>query len=244
VQTARNWIVAAIRFLAERLPGLFVANLPRNPQKTEAAPQNKLGYTPMEITVESIKEQIPYYLTEEMKNGIVDELKKFPDKMQYYLINKFADEILQGDGWTQLQVRNFDTGEKIGINGIIISNTCDVSPENKRDLPTNILFAPLMPLDAYEKMLEDAGISKTNIRDKIDAIRRQVVTSLFFVPSGSGLQQDHIAILDDVHTMPAAVYLDGAQKMKIFTLSQSGFWLFVLKLSIHFCRFHENVIRA
>jgi hypothetical protein len=198
----------------------------------------------MEITVESIRDQIPHYLTEEMKRGIIEELKKFPDKMQYFLLAGYDADILQGDGWTQLQLRHFETGEKIAINGIILSNTCDVASENPRDLPVNIIFAPLVALDAYIKMLEAAGIPKQNVDDKLAAIRRQRVTSLFYIPAGSGLQEDHIVLLDDVHTMPAASFEETKGRQKIFTLSQTGFWLFVLKLSIHFCRFHENVVRA
>ena len=33
------------------------------------------------------------------------------------------------------------------------------------------------------------------------------------------------------------------EKEKLYTLSQEGFWVFLIKLSIHFCRFHENVPR-
>lgn len=160
----------------------------------------------MEITVESIRGQIPHYLTEDMKRGIIEELKKFPYKMQYFLLSGYDSDILQGDGWTQLQLRNFETGEKIAINGIILSNTCDVASENTRDLPVNVIFAPLVALDAYIKMLEAAGIPKQNIDDKLAAIRRQRITSLFYIPAGSGLQEDHIVLLDDVHTMPAALF--------------------------------------
>jgi hypothetical protein len=179
-----------------------------------------------------------------MKQGIVEELKKFPDKMQYFLLSGYDADILQGDGWTQLQLLHFETGEKIAINGIIISNTCDVASENPRDLPVNVIFAPLVVLDSYVKMLEAAGVPKQNVDDKLAAIRRQRVTSLFYIPSGSGLQEDHIVLLDDIHTMPAALFQQTTERQKIFTLSQTGFWLFVLKLSIHFCRFHENVVRA
>ena len=71
------------------------------------------------------------------------------DKMQYYLLDRFQQEMLQGDGWKRLQLRNFETGEKIFINGVVLSNTCDVAPDNQRDLPVRIIFAPLIPLAVY-----------------------------------------------------------------------------------------------
>ena len=84
---------------------------------------------------------------EEAKIGIVNELKKFHiDEMQYYLLTRYQQEMLQGDGWKRLQLRNFESGEKIFVNGVILSNTCDVAPENPRELPVKIIFAPLIGL--------------------------------------------------------------------------------------------------
>src|SRR5690242_3972081 len=113
----------------------------------------------MEITSGTIRDHLPYYLTEEAKSGILKELENFHlGKMQYYLFNRYQDEMLQGDGWRRLQLRNFNTGEKIHINGMVLSNTCDVSPENRRDLPVKIIFAPLIPLEAYVETLKRAGV--------------------------------------------------------------------------------------
>ncbi len=197
----------------------------------------------MEITAAAIQDHLPYYLTQEARTGILRELRSFPDGMNYYLQPGYQDELLQGDGWRQLQLRNFLTGEKDLVHGVMLSNTCDVSPENKRDLPANIVFAPLIALATYETVLARSGVSAGSIRLKIDAVRKQRVTSMFYMPSGAGLEADHIVLLDDVHTMPASAF-KAESTAKIFTLSQAGFFLFILKLSIHFCRFHENINRS
>jgi hypothetical protein len=164
--------------------------------------------------------------------------------MQYYLLSQYQDEMLQGDGWKRLQLRNFDTGEKIFINGVVLSNTCDVAPGNKRDFPVKIIFAPLISLAAYVALVQTAEVPQASIDDKLAAITQQRVTNLFYVPAGAGLDADHIVLLDDIHNMPAAIYEAEEKRGKIFTLSQAGFYLFILKLSMHFCRFHENLARA
>ena len=97
------------------------------------------------IVLESIREHIPYYLTENEKTGLAKALKDFPNNINYYISNKYDKDILQGDGWTKLQVFSFDTGARGRILGIILSNTCDMSLENKRDIPPNIVFAPIIP---------------------------------------------------------------------------------------------------
>lgn len=52
----------------------------------------------------------------------------------------------------------------------------------------------------------------------------------------------HVALLDDLHSMPMEVYKEAAEKL--FTCSMEGLYLFVFKLSVHFCRLHENVDRS
>jgi hypothetical protein len=199
----------------------------------------------MALTDETIRTYLPYYLTTEAKRGIINELNKFHlGGMQYFLLHGFQQEMLQGDGWTRFQVRNFATGEQLPINGVVLSNTCDVAPDNQRDLPTSITFAPLVPVEAYIGLLTKAGVPKTNIDDKIAAIKRQEVTNMFYVPAGGALAAEHFVLLGDIHSMPATAYQADTSKNKIFTLSQAGFYLFILKLSMHFCRFHENVLRG
>ena len=44
--------------------------------------------------------------------------------------------------------------------------------------------------------------------------------------------------------MPVRAFIDDNAKAKRFTLSLHGFYMFVFKLSVHFCRLHENVART
>ena len=101
------------------------------------------------IVAQSLQEHIPSYLTADQKTALTKALSRFPTNAEYYLVGKFQDELLQGDGWEKLQVLRFDTGEKKSVLGIILSNTCDVAPENPRDIPLNIVFAPIIPLSSY-----------------------------------------------------------------------------------------------
>jgi hypothetical protein len=201
----------------------------------------------MEITHDSIKEQIPYYLTEAQKEGLLKALNKFIKdpirETDYYDSYGHKDELLQGDGWTKLQIRNFDTGEKGAILGIILSNTCDIAPDNKRDLPTKITFAPLIPLSAYITLLERSGIDPNKIKNKVISIKEQKITNIFYLPASSVLKEGYIVLFDEIHTMPSKVFESEEAKSKIFTLGYLGFYLFIFKLSIHFCRFNEDVVR-
>ena len=196
----------------------------------------------MVVSVESIKDQIPYYLTEDKKTALAKALADFPDRFDYF-ISRYKDEVLQGDGWSGLQVVNFENGQKRPVKGIVLSNSCDIDPTNQRDFPVNLTFAPIIKLSSYVALMEHYGMGSEKIRSKLDSIRLQKVTSCFYLPKGEGLDEDYVAMLDDVHTLPFSSFYAREPRGKLFTLSQAGFYMFLVKLSLHFCRFHEEVER-
>ncbi len=196
----------------------------------------------MQITTESIQDQIPYYLTQEAKQNLVKELNNFSDKTNYFT-NRYPQDVLQGDGWSYLPVINFESGERKSIKGILLSNSCDIDPCNKRELPTKITFAPIIRLNQYEKLLITKIAEPERVSAKISSIRAQHITNLFYLPKGGALDDEYIALLSELHTIPYKIFIEQKCQKKLFTLSQIGFYLFLFKLSVHFCRFHENIDR-
>ncbi|WP_314187007.1 hypothetical protein [Aggregatibacter kilianii] len=196
--------------------------------------------------LDNIVEHIPFYLTQDKdaKEGFVKNLEKFPNNINYYT-SYYPNDELQGDGWEGLDIVDVVTSRKRSVKGIILSNSCDISTENKRELPPNILFAPIVELEVYRNRLIKAGIAENQINSKIEAIKKQKVTSLFYLPT-MGNFPESIVIFDDVRSLPMH-YFQGKKSSqiikKVFTLSQFGFYLFLFKISIHFCRFHEKVLR-
>ena len=197
----------------------------------------------MVINSETIESQIPYYLTREQKEGLVKALGDFRVNPANYYINRFPDEMLQGDGWRGLEIIRFDDGKRDYIKGIVLSNSCDIAPENKRDLPAKIVFAPIIKLSNYAGLLRGTNLLPKQIDSKLQAIREQRITTMFYLPTDGTLHDEHVALLDDLHTIPARAFGDIRTREKLFTLSMFGFYLFLFKLSVHFCRFHEEVAR-
>lgn len=194
---------------------------------------------------ESLARQIPAYLSAGEKETLVAELKAFfaggePDYFLSPYFDRFREAMLQGDGWHGFEIRMFDSGDRRPVRGVILSNSCDVDPANSRTIPSRIVFAPLVRLSKYKKVLDESGIEKGKIDSKIDAITSQRTTNMFYIPPGESLEEACVVRLDDVYSAPIAALKDCK---KIFTLSMVGFYIFVLKLSIHFCRLQENISR-
>jgi len=221
-----------IRGLLASILGRFSFGSATKAQRGNSAAATSEVGTTSDLT-DAIKEHIPPYLTLEQQQE------------EYYLSGLYANEMLQGDCWRNLKIFKFDTGEKKDVPGIILSNSCNISPDNKREIGPNVVFSPVIKLSKYVQLLEKSGMSAARIKSKIEAIKNQAVTTIFYLPDAvGGLGDEYIVILDNVHTMPAAAIKVGTENIKGFTLNNLGFYMFIFKLSINFCRLRENVVRA
>lgn len=202
----------------------------------------------MTLDAYTLKDQIPRYLSAEDQRVLVEELNAISrgGDAEYVLSQSkdaFAGQMLQGDGWRGFIIFSFETGDKRSIPGLVLSNSCDVDPDNPRDLPTKVIFAPLARLGTYVEVLKESGIDPDRIAAKVENIRAQRTTSMFYLPAGAFLEHDYVIRLDEAQSMPISAHAENFEREKLFTLSNTGFYMLVLKLSIHFCRLQEKVNR-
>ena len=204
----------------------------------------------MDIDVENLQQQIPHYLSAEDRKVLVRELEAISrdgTATEFLLSdynNQFTNKTLQGDGWEGFKLFLFPDGQQMDVRGLVLSNSCDVNLENKRDVPARVVFAPLVKLTTYENILRKSQIPNPNIDAKLVAIKAQKTTNIFYIPGGGILKEPYIIRLDDLYSMPVSAHADSMQSGKLFTLNNTGFYMLVFKLSVHFCRLHENVVRT
>lgn len=128
---------------------------------------------------------------------------------------------------------------------MVCSNTCDIDPVNKRFFASRVVYAPIFQLEKYRLMLKNGNISSENIDAHIRAIKQQSISQIFYLPKGGRLECDSIVFLDRLNNYPVDVLnKEEIKKKKLFTLSNYGFYMFLVKLSIHFTRIHEDVDRV
>jgi len=178
----------------------------------------------MNMDVESLQQNLPHYLSAEDQKKLVSELNAINSGQEIDFIlsdynDKFKKEILQGDGWRGFYLFNFTSKKCISARGIVLSNSCDVDKQNKRDLPTRISFAPLVRLSAYYNILRKSKIPGKNIESKIESIKAQKTTNIFYIPKCKSLDEDYIIRLDDIHSMPTKNLLASKEIEKLFTFA-------------------------
>jgi len=192
---------------------------------------------------EQVRLFLPKYLTPAQSDQLWSELSALPYIKNFYLPeSESPPELLQGDGWRGFVVIEFYTGDRKDVAGVILSNSCDLQPHNRREPRRNILFAPLIELERYRERLLEAGKTLDQVEDIFRTIREQKITEIFYLPELPGSLPESMALLNDIHTHPAEDFLARTRK-RLFTLGQTAFYLFLMKLSIHFSRFQEDVPR-
>ena len=204
------------------------------------------------ISFDEMRKYLPQYLSSPSQNELFKDLKEFPDNIDQRLFSpKLLDHdlIYQGDGIEGLMVSNFPSAETRDLPAIVFSNTCDVNPENSRFFSSRIVYSPIFKLDKYKHMLikefVDTGKHTLEaINNHIEAIKKQLITQIIFLPKGSKLQDDSIVFLDRVNNYPLGeMSVEDVKRKKLFVLSNYGLYIFLIKLSIHFTRIQENVDR-
>src|SRR3712207_1019494 len=151
---------------------------------------------------EEIRRHLPTYLSAEAQADLFSELESFPDNIDArFYSGVLLDEnfIFQGDALNKL-LTIYLPDSRIGEGpAIIISNTCDISFENKRFLPPRFMYCPIIKLSKYVSLLKNNNLmAETTIESHLDSIKKQRISSVLFLPKGGRLTEDCIALLDRI----------------------------------------------
>ena len=191
--------------------------------------------------------RLPPYLIPQEKEELLAELKKLPSlegRAFYSSAPSDEDNVFQGDGFMQFTFVDIPTMATKDGKAFIISNTCDVAPDNERKIPINLMYAPLGPVKVFESALREK-LSAEKADSVMTSIRRNHYTHVLYLPAIPGKLDESMVRLDLIHNVPPSVLLTKPswKDLRLFSLSNLGIYTTILKLSIHFHRLQEGVSR-
>ena len=121
-----------------------------------------------------------------------------------------------------------------------------MSTDNARLYSSRIIYAPILQFEKYCKgLMAKYPEDKQRVISHLNAVKNQQITQALFIPKGGKLTYDGLVFFDRSVNIPLdhEVVKEMCNK-KLFTLSDFGFYLFLLKLSIHFTRVQEKIDRS
>lgn len=201
------------------------------------------------MNFDEIKIYLPKFLSAESERELFKGLKDFPRNIDERLYTTYLNDskiIYQGDGLRNLLIVNLPNNNIQSAPCIVLSNTCDIDLQNRRNFSSQIVYAPIFNLAKYIQTLRiNSSKSEQQITDHLNAIKKQEVTQIFYLPKFEGKLDDSIVFLDRVFNMPnTLIDRENICNQRIFTLSNYGVYLFLFKLSIHFTRIQDKVDRG
>lgn len=211
----------------------------------------------MSAIEEYIERHLPAYLLRTDKQRIKDGLKQFfPEhrtgEIQYsdFFFVSENDYFMQGDLIESLPIVDWDfdnsTFNTAFGQTMLVSNSCDVSAGNERLSTKNALFAQVIPLQEYVNDLEESGTSKAQIDSLLSDLRNQKLTNVFYLPPNPLNDLEYLVFLDKICWFPSSEFvkkMPNIQKERFISLTNWAYYLFIFKLSVHFCRVPEEVER-
>lgn len=195
---------------------------------------------------------LPSYLSSTDKDRLKTGLKQFSqygDFTQTYdnfYSLRDLDHLAQGDILHSQKTVDWNSEnseyENITSSVIVISNSCDINSENKRVLNSKeILFAPVLPLSEVLADFEVNGFNETEIKSFLTTLKSQLFSNLFYLPKSYKKEEEFIVYFDRTHWHPnEEINKVNLENDRFISLSSIGFYVFILKLSYHFCRLPEE----
>jgi hypothetical protein len=199
--------------------------------------------------LDDIELYLPKYLSPGSEDNLFAELEHFPknvDDRFYIEVNRSDELIYQGDGLTDLLLFSLpDTKSERG-RAIVLSNTCDISPSNIRLYPSRFCYAPILNVRKFiEALRKKFPNGDERIGNFEASLRRQSISSAFFLPKGANLDEDSLVFFDRIISIANRKdFYQGVGRRRLFTLSNYGYYILLIKLSIHFCRMADSVDRG
>ncbi|MEW4371756.1 hypothetical protein [Paenibacillus kandeliae] len=147
---------------------------------------------------------------------------KTPSRNIDYLTNQPFDYLTQGDIISNLPFVRYNS--KTGVRGllvtegILLSNTCDAVRDPA------LVFAPLIELSNF-----------TN--EQQEQIKKNEIYRLLYLPDGK--ISNKVIDFSMVNSLPRVMIVEGLKKAymtKNSSLNRYGYYLFLVKLTVHFMR--------
>ena len=198
------------------------------------------------ISWNEVKQYLPQYLTAESTQILFDQLKQFPDNIDSRLYTtRLKDKtfIFQGDGFSSFPFVFFPDKETFENPAMILSNTCDNVVRENTYTPIHLIYAPIIKMSNFINLLRDNGIEQDKINNYISTIKKQYVTQIFYLPVGDGVKEESLVFFDKINNSQNMVEKEHIAERRLFSFSDYGFYLLLLKISIHFTRIREKIDR-
>ena len=111
-----------------------------------------------------------------------------------------------------------------------------------RNFCQEIVLAPLIPFADFVEELR-LLVDGKKLETIIQGVKSQIYSNVFYLSPVQGVNDDFVCFFDNVFWFPTEelnAYQKDIDQTRIASLNYFGYYLFLVKLSYHFCRLPEE----
>ena len=202
----------------------------------------------MELSQEKIRRHLPEYLNPNDKTKLFEELKLFPDNIDSRIYSshpELSDKIIYQGDIVSNQPLVFLPNNIVKSNQVfIISNTCDIDLSNERVKTPRVVYCPIIQFQVYSQLVREYYDTVEAVDSHLNTIKKQRITSMFYLPEYGDITESIVLFDSTNNYLLDESNLERMLENRVVSLANYGFYLFLVKLSIHFTRVEENVNRG
>jgi hypothetical protein len=144
-------------------------------------------------------------------------------------------------------------GDDIEIRAIeaipcmLLSNTCDLDFRDK-SREKFVSVAPVLSFDEFAENFKAEKYSEQGLTDFLEAVKKNKITDILYIP-GKNQFEESVVLLDKIYSADPKhlkYKFENGEANRILSLSQTGFYFFLIKLTYHFARYEDKseIVRA
>ncbi|GAF85940.1 unnamed protein product [marine sediment metagenome] len=171
------------------------------------------------------------------KQKLKECLRSFPEHFEKWFYSpSLPEDLYQGDIFLDVPVTLIDEdGGPIGgqAHVMLVSNSCDMQPSGS----DCITVATIIDFQNFSREKPDS-FSKDRWEDYLRSLTNNHITQYLYIPSGKTLRES-IVRFDQLISINKEFILkkyNETRELRLLSLSQYGYYYFILKLTYHFSR--------
>lgn len=189
-----------------------------------------------------------HFIDDKFKEECKQYFKQIPDNLSSWVYSSSIPEyVYQGDvidkvellyqevNEGRLEIRSFED-----IPCILLSNTCDIDFEGK----TRKKYISVAPVFDFEEFAKSriSVYSEDGWKNFLRDVRANQITDILYLPGKTPLN-DSVVFLDRISSFDPEllkIKLAKNHSKRTLSLSQIGFYFFLIKLTYHFARYEDR----
>lgn len=190
-----------------------------------------------------------HFIDSSVKERCIEYFKQIPEGLEDWFFSSVPTSVLsQGDVLDKLDVVYLtvrDNLQEIQViddsPSMLLSHTCNINFEGK-SRSKYISVAPIFSFEEFARTAKPQGYSQKSWEDFLKDIKANRITDILYMPK-KGKLEESVVFLDricsiDPHVLKIRLEKDKSEKL--LSLSQIGFYYFLIKLTHHFARFEDR----